>query len=84
MPSSSRVDSLSYYRLRFAAKRVERYAPRVKAKIWTADLIGALSDIAETGEIARRLYGSIQSRINSSSRSRLDRNPLISPRPTDS
>jgi len=44
--------------LRSTAKRLERYARRARERIWTGnrdDLINALSDVAEAGEIARRL-----------------------------
>ena len=47
------------HQLRVQAKRLQRYSERVKAGIWTGtkdDLITALADCAEAGEIARRLY----------------------------
>jgi hypothetical protein len=49
----------SLHQIRVRVVRLERYYRRVKDKIWTgnrADLIQALADIAELGEIARRLY----------------------------
>ena len=52
-----------FHQLRVQAKRLERYAIRTKDKIWKGDrndLIDALADAAETGEIARRLYHQLQ------------------------
>src|SRR5260221_10684264 len=49
--------------LRRTAKRLERYAQRVREKLWTRDrtkAIDALADTAETGESARRLYRQLQ------------------------
>jgi hypothetical protein len=49
--------------LRIAAKRLERYAQRAREKLWHGernDLIRALPYIAETGEIARRLYKALE------------------------
>lgn len=45
---------------RKTAKRLERYAVQSREKIWKQDFIGALADLAETGEIARRLYLQVQ------------------------
>jgi hypothetical protein len=42
--------------LRLTAKRLERYAIQSREKLWKGDYVGALADLAETGEIARRLY----------------------------
>jgi hypothetical protein len=49
--------------LRRTAKRLERYACRVREKVWSGDredLVTALADTAEAGEIARRLCLQIQ------------------------
>jgi len=49
--------------LRSTAKHHERYARLSRERIWTGnrdDLINALSDVAEAGEIARRLYAFLQ------------------------
>jgi hypothetical protein len=49
--------------LRSTAKRLERYARRVREKIWLGnrdDLLSALADVAETGEIARRFYSLLE------------------------
>jgi hypothetical protein len=49
--------------LRVTAKRLERYALRVRENIWLGDrasLIRALSDTAEAAEITRRLWLAIQ------------------------
>jgi hypothetical protein len=49
--------------LRFSAKRLERYSQRAREHIWTgnrSDLVNALADLAETSEIARRLYTKLQ------------------------
>jgi hypothetical protein len=45
------------------AKRLERYAQRSREKLWQGkrdDLIRAMADVAETGEIARRLYKALE------------------------
>lgn len=55
--------------LRSTAKRLERYARRVREKIWTGDrddILSVLADLAETGEIARRLYSLLQHHISTS------------------
>ena len=55
--------------LRHTAKRLERYARRVREKIWTGnrdDLLNALADIAEAGEISRRIYSLIEQHISTS------------------
>ena len=46
--------------LRQTAKRLERYAVQLREKIWHGDLVGALADTAEAGEIARRLYRQLE------------------------
>jgi hypothetical protein len=59
MPSNSRTE-IVWHQLRMCAKRLEHYSNLVKAKIWLGtrdDLINALADVAEAGEIVRRLYG---------------------------
>jgi hypothetical protein len=48
--------------LRASAKRLERYAKRVREKLWLGDprdMSYALADCAETAEIARRLYNKL-------------------------
>jgi hypothetical protein len=37
---------------------------RVREKIWRSDYVDALADIAEAGEISRRLYLLVQERVN--------------------
>jgi len=52
----------SLAQIRYSAKRLERYCRRTKDKIWSAkrdDFIGAMADVAEVHEIARRLYDSL-------------------------
>ena len=54
------------HQIRAAAVRLERYAHQVKNKIWAqnrSELIQALSDSAETAEIARRLWSMIQEQL---------------------
>jgi hypothetical protein len=66
MPSNSKTE-IVWHRLRVSAKRLERYSYRVKEKIWLGtrdDLVSALAEVAETGEIARRLYSAVQEAIN--------------------
>jgi hypothetical protein len=49
--------------VRVAAKRLERYSRKVKDGIWIGDrrkLIDAMADVAEAGEIARRLYTALE------------------------
>jgi hypothetical protein len=51
--------SADLHSVRVAAKRLERYSHKVKDEIWCGDrrkLFDALADVAEAGEIARRLY----------------------------
>jgi hypothetical protein len=55
--------------LRCIAKRLERYAARVREKIWLGnrnDLYNALADVAELAEISRRFYLAIQQHISTS------------------
>jgi hypothetical protein len=49
--------------LKRTAKRLERYAQRLGEKIWQGNLIDALADTAEAGEISRRLYLQLQAQI---------------------
>ena len=67
MPSDSRTEgAVIWHQLRVSAKRLERYSDRVKEKIWRGtrdDLINALADIAEAGEISRRLYLQLQAQV---------------------
>jgi hypothetical protein len=54
----------SLHQIRVQVVRLERYCRRVKDKIWADnrdDLIQALADTAELGEISRRLYRQIHS-----------------------
>jgi len=56
--------------LRWTAKRLEYYASRVREKIWAGnreDLLDALADTAEAGEIARRLWLAIEQAAASTS-----------------
>jgi hypothetical protein len=49
------------------AKRLERYAVKVRENLWSGDrdrAVTALADCPETGEIARRLYLMLQTRLN--------------------
>jgi hypothetical protein len=51
------------HQIRTQTIRLERYCRRAKDKIWAAerdDLLAAMADVAEAGEIARRLYSHIQ------------------------
>jgi hypothetical protein len=60
----------SWHMIRLYAKRLETRSRRVKDAIWTGDrrqLLNTLADIAETGEIARRLYSQLQQSINATS-----------------
>jgi hypothetical protein len=53
--------------LRHTAKRLECYAVKVREKVWSGnrdDLLIALADVAETGEIARRFYSLLQQHIS--------------------
>jgi hypothetical protein len=52
--------------IRYNAKRLERISHRIKEKIWAGDrasLIEALAEVAETSEIARRLWLAIQQQL---------------------
>jgi len=54
---------------RVAAKRLETYSRRSKDKIWSGQrdkFIDAMADVAEAGEIARRLYGYLEKVIKDS------------------
>ena len=45
--------------VRVAVIRLQRYTRRVKDKVWSGErrkLVDAMADIAEVGEICRRLY----------------------------
>jgi hypothetical protein len=58
------------HQTRIQAKRLERFAYLVKDKIWRGDrrdLIGAMTDVAEAAEIARRLYNTLARVIKESS-----------------
>ena len=58
----------SWHTIRLYTKTLERYSKRVKDAVWSAnerDLIDALADIAEVGEIARRLYPQLRTWIQS-------------------
>ena len=67
MLSDSKTEpTIVWHQLRVSAKRLERYADQVKDKIWRGtrdDLINALADIAEAGEISRRLYLQLQAQV---------------------
>jgi hypothetical protein len=57
----------SFHEIRVQALRLERYCWRSKNKIWRGDrrdLIDAMADVAEAGEIARRLYLAIQKHVS--------------------
>jgi hypothetical protein len=57
------------HQLRQSVTRLRRYTERVSDKIDSGrreDLIGALADVAEVAEIARRLYSALQGFINPS------------------
>jgi hypothetical protein len=54
------------HQIRVTVLRLERYLHRAKDKIWSGDrqaLIDALAEIAEAGEIARRLCLMIQKQL---------------------
>jgi hypothetical protein len=47
--------------------RLEEYAHRIKARLWSGDhrlQVNALADVAEAGFIANRLYGYLEKMIN--------------------
>jgi hypothetical protein len=49
--------------LRTYAKRLERYAVRSRESLWKGRYSDALPNLAETAEIARRLYSMIQQQL---------------------
>jgi len=56
----------SIHQLRQSVTRLQRYCQRAKDKIRSAsrdDLVGAMADVAETGEISRRLYSQLETLI---------------------
>ena len=55
MPTTNKSEQL-----RHSAKRLERYARRVRENIWRDDYVQALADAAELGEIARRFCLQLQ------------------------
>jgi hypothetical protein len=49
------------------ADRLELYAQRIKAKLWSGDhrlQINALADAAEANQVSARLYGYLKKMIN--------------------
>jgi hypothetical protein len=68
MPLNSKTETIiKWLQLRVSAKRLERYFHKVKDKIWSRDrpqLIDALADIAETLEIAYRLYAKLKDELH--------------------
>jgi hypothetical protein len=57
------------HQIRTQSVRLERYCRRTRDKIWAGnrdDLLGALADVAEAAEIARRLYSAIEKQLASS------------------
>lgn len=64
---ASEVMGADLHAAKVAAVRLQRYSRKVKDGIWIGDrrkLIDALADVAEAGEIARRLYDALQKVIN--------------------
>ena len=61
--------NLSWHTIRLYTKSLERYSKRLKDAVWSGndpDLIQTLTDCAEIGEKARRLYSMLQQHISSS------------------
>ena len=63
--------------IRRAAKRLERRSTQCREKLWKGDYIGALADLAETGEIGRRLYNATTVILRAKSENEKPREPTV-------
>jgi hypothetical protein len=55
--------------VRAAVIRIERYTRRAKGKVWSGErreLVNAMADVAEVGEISRRLYKLLEAELRGS------------------